>query len=129
MEILKNRIYELIKECQQIRDKEYNDKNYIEFDQDTKVYNNNISLICGLNEARHIIKASEGNTANSENTNCAIFDVSGSLPDKFADIIRFIESDLMEVKLYGNDGFDNQEELDGKDYLVKLIKEAVGNDR
>ena len=53
--------------------------------------------------------------------------VSGSLPDKFADIIRFIESDLMEVKLYGNDGFDNQEELDGKDYLVRLIKEAVGN--
>jgi len=69
------------------------------------------------------------NGGNSENANCAIFDVSGSLPDKFADIIRFIESDLMEVKLYGNDGFDNQEELDGKDYLVKLIKEAVGNDR
>ena len=64
-----------------------------------------------------------------KNSKLPITHVSGSLPDKFADIIRFIESDLMEVKLYGNDGFDNQEELDGKDYLVKLIKEAVGNDR
>lgn len=70
-----------------------------------------------------------GNQDNSKPANCAIFDVSGSLPDKFADIIRFIESDLMEVKLYGNDGFDNQEELDGKEYLVRLIKEAVGNER
>lgn len=66
---------------------------------------------------------------NEEKEQCTIPDVSGSLPDKFKDIIRFIESDLMEVKLYGNDGFDNQEELDGKEYLVRLIKEAVGNDR
>ena len=91
MEILKNRIYELIKECQQIRDKEYNDKNYIEFDQDTKVYNNNISLICGLNEARHIIKASEGNTTNSENTNCAIFDVIKMLPDSKNELSEFLQ--------------------------------------
>ena len=61
--------------------------------------------------------------------NAVLPHVSGSLPDKFKDIIRFIESDLMEVKLYGNDGFDNQEELDGKEYLARLIKDAVGNDR
>ena len=76
MEILKNRIYELIKECQQIRDKEYNGRNYMDFDQDTLVYNNNINLICGLSEAVRIIKASEGNPGNSKNANCAIFDVS-----------------------------------------------------
>jgi len=66
---------------------------------------------------------------NSENGKLPIPLVSGSLPDKFTNIIRFIESDLMEVKLYGNDGFDNQEVLDGKEYLLRLIKEALGNDR
>ena len=52
----------------------------------------------------------------------------GGVMNKTADIIRFIESDLIEIKLYGNDGFDNQEELDGKEYLVRLIKEAVGKE-
>jgi len=50
---------------------------------------------------------------------------SGPLPDEFEDIIRFIESDLVEVKIYGDDGFGDQEELHGKEYLVQLIKGAV----
>ena len=37
------------------------------------------------------------------------------------ELLRFIDSDLIEVKLIGNDGFDGQEIKDGKEYLKEQI--------
>lgn len=38
------------------------------------------------------------------------------------EILQLIDSDLIEVKLIGNDGFDEQEVKDGKDYLKSMIE-------
>ncbi len=57
--------------------------------------------------------------------------VRRSLP-RLEELLHFIDGDRIEIKLYGNDGFDGQEILDGREYLKKWITEAVeearGND-
>ena len=37
------------------------------------------------------------------------------------ELIAFIDSNLIEIKLIGNDGFDGQEIKDGKEYLKEQI--------
>lgn len=46
------------------------------------------------------------------------------LPQSFKDLFRSMEDSSIQITLYGNDGFDNQEQLDGKGHMVKWIIDA-----
>ena len=41
------------------------------------------------------------------------------------ELFDFIDSDLISINLYGNDGFDEQETKDGKEYLKHKINEYI----
>lgn len=46
------------------------------------------------------------------------------IPKELKTLFDFVDGDKIEIKLYGNDGFDNQEVLDGRDRLKKWILDA-----
>ena len=46
------------------------------------------------------------------------------LPKSFKTLFRCLEDSCYEINFYGNDGHDNQEKIDGKELLIKWIKEA-----
>jgi hypothetical protein len=57
--------------------------------------------------------------------------VSGSeasLP-QLTELLKFIDGDRIEIKLFGNDGFDRQEVIDGRErmkaWILGAVKEAL----
>lgn len=47
-----------------------------------------------------------------------------SLPSSLKELLSFIDDGCVEITFYGNDGFDNQEKIDGKKHLKNYIVNA-----
>jgi hypothetical protein len=56
--------------------------------------------------------------------------VSERLPEQMQDVVDFIKGgDRIEVKLFGNNGFDNQEVIEGNQHLAKMITDVCNECR
>ena len=47
-----------------------------------------------------------------------------SLPTPLKDLFSFIDDGCVEIFFYGNDGFDRQEKVNGKELMKKYILDA-----
>lgn len=54
-------------------------------------------------------------------------DTYQDIMSRLKDLTLFINGDRIEVKLFGNDGHDNQEELNGEEYLTSHITNLVNS--
>jgi hypothetical protein len=50
--------------------------------------------------------------------------VMPSLPIPLKDLFSFIDDGCVEIFFYGNDGFDRQEKVNGKELMKKYILDA-----
>jgi hypothetical protein len=50
--------------------------------------------------------------------------VMPSLPSSLKDLFAFIDDGCVEIFFYGNDGFDRQEKVNGKELMKKYILDA-----
>lgn len=71
-----------------------------------------------------MVEFAQTSRSTQNNNSLGISEVSAPLPSSFKDIIRFIEGDRIDIKLYGNDGHDNQEVIDGRKHMIKWITDA-----
>ena len=53
--------------------------------------------------------------------------VTDKIPKSFKTLFRCLEDSCYEINFYGNDGNDNQEKIDGKELLIRWIKEAYSD--
>ena len=56
------------------------------------------------------------------------YSIEDSEINDFNELLDFINGDRIEVKFYGNDGFDNQEEVNGVPYLDLWIRACIAKE-
>ena len=64
------------------------------------------------------------NNQNSEKPALQQGAVMPSLPTPLKDLFSFIDDGCVEIFFYGNDGFDGQERVNGKELMKKYILDA-----